>query len=51
MECTLCNIYIDKFVTFDRDGLFVAEIKSSTKTSTGFVYVMDAFSLCLGLSV
>ena len=48
MECTPCNIALEKCVRCDRDGLFVAEMKLSTNTSTRFLYVTAAFRLCLG---
>ena len=51
MEWTPCSIAPDICVRCDRDGLFVAAIKSSTKTSTRFVYVNSDISLCCGISI
>ena len=51
MELAPCNIYLDKCLKCDRDGLFVAEMKSSTKTSAIFVHLTAAVILCLGFSV
>ena len=51
MEFIPCNIYLEKCVRCERDGLFVAAMELYTKTSTIFVYITAAFSLCLGLSV
>ena len=51
MEWTPCKIALQKCVKYDRDGLFVAAIKSSTKTSMIFLYVTDAVRLCRGFYV
>ena len=51
MEWNPCSIYLKKYIMCDRNGLFVAAMKLSTKTSTKFAYLTDAVSLCIGFYV